>query len=376
MVIDGRRDHSLRVPRPDLAAKLNTPDACTQCHIDRKPDWASAALDRWLGKAWRERPNIGPALHAGATQGAMAVPGLLELARSSAQPYLVRATAAGMLVPHMRPSLLATARELLQDADAEIRIAALPMMEQADMQTRALAVSPLLSDPVRGVRIEAARVLAGIPEGALTNDRQEAYRRALNEYIETQRLDADWPIANINMGNLYLRLGRFDEAAASYRQALKLDPKSSTAWVNLADAWRAQGRNDEAEVTLRKGLSVLPESPDLLHALGLALVRKGDKAGALISLSEAARRAPDRPRYSYVWAIALHSAGRVAEAVQALRVADKRHPYDVAILRALVSIEREIGDTKSALVHAKKLSEVLPDDPRVKATVVELQRGG
>ncbi len=376
MVIDSRRDHSLRVPRPDLAAQLNTPDACTQCHADRKPDWAAASIDRWLGKAWRERPSIGPALHAGATQGAMAVPGLLELARSSAQPALVRATAAEMLAPHMRPSLLANARELLKDEDPEVRIAALTMMEQSDLQTRAPALSPLLSDPVRGVRIEAARLLAGLPEGMLANDRQEAYRRALNEYIETQRLDADWPAANINLGNLYLRLGRFDDALASYRRALQLDPKSPTAWVNLADAWRAQGRNDEVEATLRKGLSALPKSPDLLHALGLALVRKGDKASALPMLAEAARLAPERPRYSYVWAIALHSAGRSSEAIKVLRETDKRHPYDVAILRALVSMERERGNAQAALLHAEKLAEALPDDLRIKALIAELRRGG
>jgi len=35
MVVDRRRDHSLRVPRPDLATALGAPDACTACHRDR-----------------------------------------------------------------------------------------------------------------------------------------------------------------------------------------------------------------------------------------------------------------------------------------------------------------------------------------------------
>jgi Flp pilus assembly protein TadD len=375
MVIDARRDHSLRVPRPDLAQRLGSPDACTQCHAGKKPAWAAAALDRWYGKGWRQRPSIGPALHAGATLGAKAVPDLLALAQGSAQPPLVRATAAQMLVPHMRPALWATALELLGDADPEVRIAALGMIEPVDPANRVQAASPLLADPIRGVRIEAARVLAGIPEAQLPDERREAYRRALREFVEVQRQDADWPTANVNLGNLYLRLGRVDEAVAAYRQALKLDPQFVSAWVNLADAWRAQGREQEVEATLREGLAKLPRSPDLLHALGLAQVRKGDRSAALKSLGDAARLAPERSRYAYVWAVALHAAGRSDEAVAALRAADRRHPYDVAILRTLVSIQRERGETRAALDSARKLAEALPDDPRVKTLVDELSRG-
>jgi predicted CXXCH cytochrome family protein len=376
MVIDGRRDHSLKTPRPDLAQKLGTttPDACTQCHTGKQPAWAAKALDGWYGKSWRQRPSIGPVLHAGITQGAKAVPELLALAQSSAQPPLVRATAAQMLVPHMRPALLQPAREWLKDPDPELRIAALGMMEPVDPPNRILAAAPLLADPVRGVRIEAARILAGVPEAQLLEGQRAAYRRALDEYIAAQKEDADWPSGNVNLGNLYLRLGRFDEAVAAYRQALKLDPQFASAWVNLADAWRVQGREKEAEEILRAGLDKMPRSADLLHALGLAQVRKGDKAAALESLAQAVRLAPERPRYAYVWAVALHSAGRSSEALKALRTADKRHPYDVALLGTLVLIERETGDTKAALAHARKLAEALPDDPRVKALVTELSR--
>ncbi len=375
MVIDARRDHAMRVPRPDLSQRLGSPDACTQCHAGKAPEWAATALDGWLGKQWRQRPSSGPALHAGATLGAKAGPDLLALAQSGAQPPLVRATAAQMLAPLMRPRMVQPARELLQDQDPEVRIAALAMIEPVDPLNRILAAGPLLADPVRGVRIEAARMLAGVPESQMPESRRGAYRRALDEYIAAQRQEADWPTANANLGNLYLRLGRFDDAVAAFHRALKLDPRFALAWVNLADAWRAQGREQEVDATLREGLARLPRSADLLHALGLAQVRKGDRTAALASLAQAARLAPDRARYAYVWAVALHSAGRRQEAIAALRDADRRHPYDLDLLGALVSFEREAGDTRAALGHARKLAEALPDDPQVKALVAELARG-
>ena len=373
MVIDARRDHSMRVPRPDLSKSLGTPDACTQCHAGKSSEWAALALDGWLGKQWRQRPNIGPVLHAGATQGVKAAPDLLALAQSGAPP-LVRATAAQMLAPSMRQQFLPAARDLLKDPDPDVRIAALAMVEPADPANRILAASPLLSDPVRGVRIEAARILAGVPVNQIPESRRDVFRRVLDEYVAVLRQDADWPVANVSLGNVYLSQGRFDEAVAAYRQAIKLDPQFASAWVNLADAWRVQGREKEAETSLREGLSKLPKSADLLHALGLAQVRKGDKAAALTSLAQAAKLAPERLRYTYVWAVALHSAGRSSEAIAALREADKRHPHDLAILSALISMERDAGNTRAALGHARKLAEVLPDDQQLKAMIAELSR--
>lgn len=372
MQIDARRDHAFKVPRPDLARQIGSPDACTQCHTGKQPEWAAKAIDGWLGKQWRQRPNIGPVLHAAATQGVKAVPDLLALAQDNAQPPIVRATAAQWLTPHMRPDMLQSARALLKDGDPDVRISALGLIEPVDPINRVLAAAPLLADPVRGVRIEAARVLASTRETQIPESRRADYQRALGEYIESQRQDADWPTANVNLGNLYLRQGRFDEAVAAYRQALKLDPLHAVAWVNLADAWRVQGRESDAEASLREGLIKLPRSADLLHALGLAQVRKGEDAAALASLAQAARLAPDNARYAYVWAIALHSAGRSREALAALRDADRRHPNDIPVLSALVSIARETGDHRSALAHARKMAEALPDDPQVKAMVTEL----
>ena len=35
MDVDLRADHSLRIPRPDLSVELNTPNACTACHLEK-----------------------------------------------------------------------------------------------------------------------------------------------------------------------------------------------------------------------------------------------------------------------------------------------------------------------------------------------------
>jgi hypothetical protein len=46
--------------------------------------------------------------------------------------------------------------------------------------------------------------------------------------------------------------------------------------------------------------------------------------------------------------------------------------YNVETLSALISMSREAGDSKSALVYAKKAAEILPNDADLKRLVGEL----
>jgi len=373
MVVDPRRDHSIRVPRPDLSVSIGSPNACTQCHADRKPDWASAAMDRWYGNAWRERRHYGTTLHAGATQGAKALPSLLSIADDPALPPIVKATAATLAGPYIRPQSLPAVRKLLSNFDPGVRIAALGLIERFEPPVRAQAAAPLLTDPVRGVRIEAARVLADVRDDQLPAELRRARETATSEYVESMQQDADWPSANVNLGNLRMRQGRPDEAIAAYARALALDARFAGAYVNLADAYHALGREAEGERLLRRGLTLLPRAADLHHALGLLLVRKGDKSAAIRELAVATKLAPDNARYVYVYAVGLHSAGRRGEALSVLRATEARHPYDLEILGTLVSMIREAGKPRDAVTYARKIAEILPDDPGVKRLIAELE---
>jgi len=373
MVVDARRDHGIRSPRPDLSVALGSPNACTQCHTDRKPAWAIAAMDQWYGKAWRERSHYGTTLHAGATQGARALPALLALAEDAMAPPIVKATAATLAGPYLRPQSLHAVRKLLANYDPAMRIAALGLIEPFEPAVRAREAARLLADPVRGVRVEAARVLADVADDQISADQRRSRERATSEYIESLRLDADWPTANVNLGNLRMRQGRSEEAIAAYERALSLDPRFAGAYVNLADTYRQQKRESDSEKVLRRGLMLLPRAPDLHHALGLLLVRKGDKGTAIKELAVAAKLAPDNARYAFVYAVGLHSAGRRGEALSVLRAAEARHPYDLEILGTLVSMSREAGKPQDALPYARKIAEVLPGDPDVKRLLAELE---
>ena len=330
-------------------------------------------MDKWYGKDWRKRSHYGTTLQAGVTQGIKALPALQKLAQDSASPEIVRATALSLIKPMMSPDLLTFARSQLKDADPSVRLAGLGLIESADTINRILSASALLADPVRGVRIEAARVLADAPESQLPEGRRENRNKAMQEYMDVLKLNADWPAENINLGNLYLRQGKIDEAIAAYQRAITLDPLFVGAYANLADAYRQQSRDDEGEKQLRKGLSLIPDAADLHHALGLLLVRKGDKSTALQEFSKASKLASADARYAYVYGIALNSMSKQHEALAVLKAADMRQPHNLQILSALISMQREAGDNKAALIYARKAAQAFPGKKEIEQLIGKLE---
>jgi tetratricopeptide (TPR) repeat protein len=331
-------------------------------------------MDRWYGTTWRGRPHYGTTLHAAAISGVKTLPSLLALAGDPALPAIVKASAATLAQPYVRAGDLGTVRKLLASSDPGVRIAALGMLERFEPAVRVQAAAALLADAVRGTRVEAARLLADVSDEQLLPDQRRAREDATTEYVDSLQEDADWPASNVNFGNLRMRQGRTRDAITAYERALALDARLTGAYVNLADAYRQLGQDADGEKVLRRGLALLPSAADLRHALGLTLVRSGDNATALQELDAAVKLAPDNARYAYVFAIGLHSGGKRDAALTVLREAEGRHPYDLDVLGALLSINLETGAGRTALPYARKIAEVLPDDPGVRRLVTELER--
>jgi predicted CXXCH cytochrome family protein len=370
MVVDPRRDHSLRVPRPDQSVTLGVPNACNGCHADRTPAWAAQQVATWYGHAPSGFQQFGEALAAG-TRGAPEAPRLLaQLIGDARQPAIARASALARLERWRTPETLAIVTAALRDPSPLVRRAAVHALEGADPRLRAAVVAPLLDDPVRAVRVEAASVLADLPVDRLPAVWRASQARSTAELVAVQELDSDRPEAHLTLASLHIKRRAFDRAEAELQRALAIEPGFVPAAVNLADLYRALGRDAEAEPTLRKALARAPQQPSLLHALGLALVRQHRTEEAIATLGEAARLGVDNPRNGYVYAVALHSAGRRGDALRELEGVVGRHPYDRDVLAALVAFHREANELREALAFAERLAAL---DADANALVVELR---
>lgn len=331
MGVDARRDHSFRIPRPDLSGKIGTPNACTVCHADKPVQWAADTARKWYGHDPKGYQEYAEALHAARAGSADAKDRLLALLQDKTQPAVARATAISELGAWLSPDLLPVLTEALQDSEPLLRSAALQLLEQVPPEQRWPLAHDRLRDPVRSLRALAAAALAGAPQSNLTPQEQSDYALANSDYLKSLALNADDPGAEVNRGNFYTSRNEVESAEKAYREALHLDPDFVTAYINLADLFRLTHRDSEGQTVLEQGLARLPNSADLHHSLGLLQARRKNTGQALESLASAARLAPGQARFSYVYAAALIDAGRVQEARTVVRSALRLTPNDSAL---------------------------------------------
>jgi Flp pilus assembly protein TadD len=320
-------------------------------------------VSEWYGP--ERRPNYGETIRA----SRLGFPGDLD----ADAPAIARATALTLLERSHSPDAADRIQLSLQDPDPLIRLGAAYGARALEPSLRHRLVFPLLNDPLRAVRLEAARALASVPEEWMSPEQRSRLAQAIEEYRRAQKVNADWPESHMNLGVLHAERGEMDEAEAAYRDALRLDPDLSGGYVNLADLYRAQGRDDEGERLLREALERLPASADLHHSLGLLLVREKRSVEALPALERAAELRPEVARYAYVYAVALHSQGEVRQALGVLEKANERNPRDPEVLFALATFHGDAGDRSKALAFAERLVALAPGDPRFQELAASLR---
>lgn len=349
MQIDRRHDHSFRIPRPDLTTSLGVPNACTSCHVDRTAGWASQTIRQHYPHPQPGLQTFGPAFAALEHHESGAAARVAAIAVDSAQPAIVRASALARLAGNATSLDPTALRAALGDPSPLIRRAAVPLA----IDSPAVApqeLLPLLRDPTRSVRLEAAAALASLPPGSLDASAGKALDAALEEYLASERFNADRPESLVNLGTILGSRGDLAGAQKAFERARDRDPGFLPAYVNLADVYRANGDEQQAEAVLRAALLHAGTSGSAHHALALSLVRQGRLAEALPLLAEAAAREPRNARFAFVYAVALQEAGQVEAAIATLRAALEIHPDDgdlAAALEGAIRSRKAAGRSRS-----------------------------
>ncbi|HZF27394.1 MAG TPA: tetratricopeptide repeat protein [Steroidobacteraceae bacterium] len=372
MVVDGRRDHSFRVPRPDLSASLGTPNACNGCHDKNDARWAAEAIAKWFPNGRQHTPHYAQAIQAARTSGTDAE-GLLRLtAEAAGQPAIVRATALSLMASYLSAQSATTIQNSLRDSDALVRRAATESAVGLEPTNRIAAVAPLLRDPVRTVRLQALDDLLDVPRAQLSPADQQSFDAVIAEHRAINLANADRAESQVNTGTFESRLGNVAAAQKAFATAMELEPSFVPSYVNLADLYRAQGQEAQAEATLRAGIKVEPRVAELHHALGLALVRQKRLPDAMKELALATQLQPESVRYAYVFAIATHESGNLPGAIKILTAARQRHPASRELVTALFQYSLERGDVDGARHWAQELGKLFPDDQQVRQLIQQL----
>ncbi len=365
MQVDPRRDHSFRIPRPDLTERIGTPNACNTCHKDKTSAWSVAEIGKHLPDFLTGRitaPHFGEAFAQARAGDPQSFEALASMATDveGVRP-IVRATSVEYLGRFRSPEAIRALAPALEDPDGLVRATAaaaiggyVPAQAPAPLLAqKAKVLAPLLQDPLLLVRTEAARALAGGAEALL--DDSAAFKSALAELLARYDAQAERPEAQVTLGALHEARGRRVEAEAAYLRALAIDIRFVPARFNLATLLNGLGRNDEAERQLRAVTKQEPDNGQAWYSLGLLLSEMQKPAEALSALAHAARRLPEDARVHYNYGAALLAAGSIPEADTVLSKAHRLDPRDPDVLRALIGLASRRGDASRARALAQKL---------------------
>ncbi len=363
MGVDFRRDHSIRIPRPDLTVSLGVPNACNQCHTNKSAQWAEKYINKWYGIS--RRPHYGTVMAEGRKGDTSAIQPLIKIAQASDVLYapIVRATAVALLCNYQGDDSRKAVEKAMDDADPMVRLAAVKNYRINDGKSFLRNMQTLLHDPVMAVRMNAALKLTMVPAKMRDTSYNQAFQKALGEYKNAMEYMADFPSSMFNLGMMYGSIGQIDKAQAAYQEALRIDHRFYPAEVNLAMIYNREQRNDKAEALFRDVMKKDSSMHGVVYSLGLLLVEEKKYDQALQYLKKAGALMPERSRIFYNLGLLYQMLGNTAEAEKALKKALHLEPDNPDYLYALVNHYIRTGHPDMAKPLAIKLEQKYPSSP-------------
>jgi tetratricopeptide (TPR) repeat protein len=172
-----------------------------------------------------------------------------------------------------------------------------------------------------------------------TVKRNTVWKSNLTLWEDTVKKSPTDVIARYNMGSIYYKLGRIDEAIGEYEAAVELKPDAMDPHFNLALAYHAKGVFDEAAREYQTALSLDKSLVKAHMGLGLIYARMG-KLGDAIRELELTVKADPTIEYAYFnLALVYMSAGSPEKAVAAMKRHLAMNPYDESAKRILTEIK-------------------------------------
>jgi predicted CXXCH cytochrome family protein len=351
-----RRDHGFTIPDPLLTREYNIPNACNRCHADKSAEWALGFCEQWYGEKMKRATRTRAEWVAQARAGAPgAHTNLLSMLREEKIP-LWRAVAANLLQNAMNePEVLSALGEATHDPSALVRtmaVRALGETVQSSDPASAERLTPLLNDPSRAVRIDAAWAL---------RRNLDINVGAGSELLYYLNFNRDEPLGLMQWGNFLGDRGDRRGELKAYQQAVEWDKGSAQLRQNYAVALSEAGQVAEALKQLSEAIRLAPRDAQIRYTYALALNEMNRPDEARAALEETVQLDPAFARAWYNLGLARNAANEIEPALAALARAEALDPHNAQAPYAAATILARQQRTREAADAARRALRIAPN---------------
>ena len=362
---DFRRDHSFRVPRPDLSVKYGTPNACSGCHKDKDDVWAAKNFTKLFGEV--DSLHYSDKLAPGITMQPGAHAGLIELMHDKHQPEIVRASATKALSNYNIPSSIQEYLNLLKDESALVRGASVDVLSTINTKDYTSYFLPLLNDPKRSIRIKAFFGLAVIEEAQIPESYKESYQKVKKEFFTNLKTNADFVGARVKKGDYYLKKGNIQEAIKHYENALAIDNINNQIRINLATLYYNNKQYEKAEAAFKKVIEQEPNYGPVYYSLALMYGELNRVDDAIIQLNKAIKVMPENIRFYYNLGLLYDKKQEYQKAEKTIVAGLKIEPNNESLLYVLAYMYSKSDQKAKAKNIVLRLVELYPNNQQYRS---------
>ena len=330
MGVDDRRDHSFKVPRPDISQAFDTPNACIKCHDNKSNQWVSDNLNKWHGepKALTRNKQLLLALNNGE---AINLESHLSIIADTDISVIKRASAIQRLAHTTQTITGAILTPYLMHKEALIRLSAASAATLLPPAHKISLLVPLLNDPLKAIRIAAAQTLL---DSRVSVMNQAAFVSAFKELQQTNDINSWRGEGRMNQGVNALQSKDIITAEKQFLAAIDIEPYFESGYINLADLYRSLQKPAQVKSVLIQGMKNLPKSSAMKYSYGLHLVRQKSLSKAVTYFEKSMLLSPVNGQYAYTYILAMDGEGKSSQALVKLKLLI--HNYsDKAQLREL-----------------------------------------
>jgi tetratricopeptide (TPR) repeat protein len=262
----------------------------------------------------------------------------------------------------------------LNDPDPLLRHTAAENYLPGDSAALFLAISPLLNDPVKSVRMEAAYRLSTFRKDTFNETQYRLFLDALDEYKKAQEYVADFPTGRYNLGNYYSKLNDLPGAEENYLEAIAIDNLFYPAKFNLAMIYYQQGKMAPAEKLFLDLVKNHPDFRDGFYYLALLYGEQKKYQEAIALLETSLTKPGDNIRIFYNLGLLYQINGQDDKCVATLEKGLTIEPCNYDMLYALIAFYMNKNRREKAAPYISRLRSCFPDDKAVQQMAIEFFR--